>query len=232
MGSKTTVQQAAPVPIPSTQESAQSVLEAQLATNPQAAQQAFQIATNPEYGLEPFTKAIESARTNVLPQEAAVRDQMLSNILGNLTSPTGISPEQQQAVTQRRGEAQTELQKAMRERANLGGGLFGGRSQLAEQRAVGDLQAQFAEEDIGREERARLNAIQAAVPALQTLFPEIGISAPQFMSPASSGTSALQSATAGYGQSLQAQMAQQQQQSALMSALYQGLGTAVGGGIF
>jgi len=191
MGSKTVVQSPPQQAAPSATETAQDVLNAQLATNPRAAKQAFEIATNPEFGLEPFTKAIEQARSNVLPQESAVRDQLLQNILGNLISPTGISTDQQTAIDTRRGQAQSELQRAIRERANLGGGLFGGRSAQAENEAVRDLQFAFSEEDVNRNERASLNAIQAAIPALQVLFPEIGITAPQFTSPAPGANTAL-----------------------------------------
>jgi len=226
MGGKTVVQEAPKV---TASESAKDVLEAQLATNPRAAQQSFQIATSPEYGLEPFTKAIEQARANVLPQESAVRNQLLQNILSNLVSPTGISTEQQAGIAERRGQAQNELQRAMRERANLGGGLYGGRAAAAEARSVGELQNLFAEEDIAREERARLNAIQSALPALQVLFPEIGISAPQFVSPAPSGSAALQAGVSQRGQDIQQALAQQQQRSALQSALFSGLGSAAGG---
>lgn len=225
----TTIQAPPAAPAPSAQESARSVLQAQLETNPAAARQAFELATSPEFGVKPFTEFLEQTRAEVLPQEAQVREQMLSNILGNLISPTGISTQQQEAIDLRRGQAQTELQRAIRERANLGGGLFGGRSQKAETEAVRDLQASFAEEDIARQERARLNAIQAALPALSVLFPELNIQAPQFVSPAPSGTAALQAQTAARGQDINAAIQAQAMRNQLQSSLFGGLGQAIGG---
>jgi hypothetical protein len=207
-------------------ESAKAQLQAQLSTTPQAMQLSMDMAN--KY-MEPYTRLQETTRQNVLPGESAVRSQMLQNILASLISPTGISPEQQQAMTARRGTAQDELIRTMRERANLSGGLFGGRAANAEEQAVGNLQNQFAEEDINRETTARLNAIQAALPALQILFPGINISTPQFQSAAPTGSDIYsgqinQSNTA-------AQLAQQQQasQNALYSALFQSLGSAASG---
>src|SRR3990167_4390965 len=156
-----------PPPVPNPQEQANALVQAQLSSYPQAAQLSYDILSNPQYGLLPTSQLYENVRRQVYPGETAVREQLRGNILQNLISPTGITPEQQSALNERRGLAQNELVQAMRGRANLGGGLYGGRSAQAEQRAVGELQGQFAESDIGREERSRLNAIQAALPFLQ-----------------------------------------------------------------
>lgn len=199
--------------------------------DPRDAQRLFEIFSNPQYGAGAFTAEQQRIRRDLFPQEEAVRNQLSQRILANLQSPTGISPEQQLAIDARRGLAQGELQKALRERANLGGGLYGGRSIQEEQRAVSELQNQFAEEDIGREERSRLNAIQGAIPYLQLLFPQAGISAPQFQSSVQDPNQYASGLIQQRGQNIQNQSSQDASRSALYSALFQGLG-ATGAGAF
>ncbi len=220
MGSKKSIEPARVSP----QDTAQQTLAARQATDPASAQLSFDLLSSPEFGITPLTQLQEDTRRQVFGGESDVRDQLLQNILSNLQSPTGITPDQQQAITERRGLAQDELVGSLRNRANLSGNLFGGRAANTEERAVSELQQGFAESDIAREERARLNAIQAAIPALQTLFPGIGIQAPQFQSTAPTGGQVFQGAV---GQSnLEAQLRQQQQasQDQLLGSLFQGLG--------
>ena len=237
MGSKKSSPAPAPQPaLPDPVEQARQINQANIEQLGPAAKAYFDVFSNPQYGALPTTQLFEQIRQQVFPQETSVRNQLAQNILQNLISPTGITPDQQTAITQRRSQAQAEVQKAMRERANLGGGLYGGRSQDEEARTVSDLQNAFAEEDIGREERSRLNAIQSALPFLQILFPDVGITPPQFTSPVQSADTYASSLAQQRGQNIQQQisaqqLAQQQQQSnnALYSALFSGLGTAAGG---
>jgi hypothetical protein len=218
-----------PSPVASPAQQAADINAAQAQYDPQAAQRQFQILTDPNYGIKPFTQYQEGVRQDVFPQEQAVRSQLAQNILANLQSPTGISPDQQTAIDARRGKAQTDLVTALRDRANLGGNLYGGRSALQEGQAVGDLQNQFAEEDISRQERSRLNAIQGAIPFLQLLFPDVNLTAPQFQSPVQSPDTYSSSLVSQRGQDIQAQSSADASKSALYGALFQGLGTAAGG---
>ncbi len=209
---------------PNVGQQAQEITNAQIATNPQLAQSSYNIQANPEYGALPLTQLYESIRQQVFPQQYAVSNQYAQNALGQLQSPTGITPEQQAAITARRGQATGDLQRALRERANLGGNLYGGRSIEEEGRQVANLQNQFAEEDIDREERARLNSYQTALPLLQMLYNQ-QIQTPQFQS-ATMSPDSYSGAMQNYGN----QMVQQQgNQSQLYSALLGGLGTAAGG---
>lgn len=248
MSSKKSSPPPAPAPVqaqvPTAAEIAQQQVQAAIQARPQAAQAEFDIFTGPT-GLGATTAEFERVRKEQFPEETKVREQLLSNILGNLISPTGVTPEQQQAVDQRRGTAQSELQTALRERANLGGGLFGGRAGRTEERAVSDLQARFAEEDINREETARLNALNAALPALQLLFPDIGLTQNQFINPVPSAEASLASSLQGRGQDITQrgqditirnqdiglQQAELARQSALQSALFGAVGTAAGGAL-
>jgi len=234
-GSKTVV---APPPTPppiDIGKTAQETLEAQISTAPAAAESAFNILQNPQFGLGPTTQLFEDTRQDVFPQEQAVREQLLQTILGNLISPTGATPEQDAATEAIRSRESGRLSRNIQQSANLGGGLFGGRRQQREDTAQRELGQAFASEDIARQDTARLNAIQAALPALSILFPELNLVTPQFQSPAPSGNAALQAAATGRGQDISssqfnANFAQQQQnqQNTLLSSLFGGLGSAVG----
>lgn len=225
---KGSVSAPAPPPAPTPGETAAGVAQAHLDYDPKLAQQSYDILTNPDYGVNPTTAAFNQARRQNFQGESAVQDQLLQNVLAQLQSPTGYTPEQQTALDARRGQAQQELVKSMRNRANLGGGLFGGRAAAAESRDVSNLQNQFASEDIGNQERARLNAFQAALPALQILFPEVGINAPQFQSAAPSGDAAYSGALQARGQDISLAQSNAANAAANRSALYGALGSAVG----
>lgn len=219
----------APAPVASPQQQASDINAAQAQYDPLAAQRSFDIYTNPNYGAGALTRYNEQQRSEIFPNETATRNQLVQNILANLQSPTGITPGQQQAITARRGDAQTNLVQALRDRANLGGNLYGGRSALDEGRAVGDLQNQFAEEDINRESQARQQAVSNAIPILQLLYPDVNISSPQFQSVVQSPEAYSSSLINQRNQNMQYQQQQGQGSNALMGALFQGLGTAAGG---
>jgi hypothetical protein len=221
-------QPAAPPPAPTAAEIAQQQVNAQIEQAPRAAQVAFDIFTGPT-GLGATTAEQQRVRSELFPGESAVKEQMFSNILSNLTSPTGVTPEQQAAVDQRRGTAQSELQTALRDRANIGGGLFGGRSAKTGERAVSDLQARFSEEDINREETARLNALSAALPALQLLFPDVDLAQTSFLNPVPSPESSMNAQTQANQQITSQANTQTTSDTALLTALFGGLGSAVGG---
>jgi len=212
---------------------AQAQLQAQINTMPGAAKVQYDILANPEYGLGATTQLQEDVRKQVFPGEQGVREQMLGNILQQLISPQGITPQQQEAQQAIRGESVSDLQRAIQTSANVGGTLYGGRRQAREDTAVGDLLNQFAVQDIDRDRIARLNAIQSALPALQMLFPGSQITQPQYVNPVVSPnqqySGAVSQSNTAASLAAQQQMANQQSQSALYSSLFQGLGTAVGG---
>lgn len=94
---------------------------------------------------------------------------LTQQILSELQSPTGITPEQQAAIDARRGLAQSQAQEGLRTRQNLGGNLYGGRSITQEGRMLNELQNAFAEEDISREAAARQQAMSNA----QAFLPQL-----------------------------------------------------------
>lgn len=219
---------ASPPPAATAAETASQVYEARMKYDPLVAQQQYDILTNPNYGVGATTQAMQGARESVFPGETALRDQLLQTLLGNLQSPTGISSEQQQAQQALRDRGIGDLQRSFRNRANVGGGLYGGRSQYAEQQGVSDLLNAFVESDINREQTNRNNAISAAFPALQILYPEVGITPPQFESAVPSANNVYQGGIQTRGQDINYLQAQQQQQAQLRSALYNAIGSGVG----
>lgn len=196
--------------------------------DPLAAQREFNIYTNDQYGALPLAHYNERIRQQVLPGETGVRNQLLENILGQLKSPTGITPEQQAAVDARRQLSQNNLQQALRERANLGGSLYGGRSALQEGRQVGELQNLFAEEDINRQTQARQQASSEAMQALQLLYPQLNIQGPQYKSVVQSPDTYNSTLQQQQQIAIQKQQQEAAQKAALQQALFRALGTAAG----
>lgn len=229
-----------PPPIPTAGETAEDIYKARLKYDPLSAQQSFDIASNQDYGTEAWTGLIESIRQSVFPQEQGVRQQLGQNIMGGLLGEFGITEAQRESQEAIRGREKQRLVQGIRERANLGGTLFSGGAQKQERLGSQELGQAFATEDISRDSTNRQNALLAAYPYLQMLFPNSGIVAPQFQSAVPSPSGQLNAQMAGRGQNInygqgvygtQAGMYNQQQasQSALQSAMWGALGSAVGG---
>ena len=208
---------------------ANAQVQAQLSSIPQAAQLNYDVLTNPEYGAKAQTQLFENIRSDVFPNETAVRNQLVGNVLTQLQSPTGISPEQQAAIDARRKLAQGEVQEQLRTRANLGGGLFGGRAQNTEQRAIQELQNQFVEEDVTRQERSQLNNQQLATAVLQMLYPNSGIQTPNYINPVADANQAYASTSNANITNANNATAQYQADQQLRGSLFNALGTAAGG---
>lgn len=180
-GSKETQTQVIPIPTtpaPSASETSEQAYQSQLKYNPklyeQYAQQYAQYLpqlTGIEYQNQaqyaPLYKALQEqlnpGQTQVLPALTQQALQMLNN-------PYGYSESQQASVDNMRLKQQQDLSKQLRERANLGGGLYGGRTQKSEQEAQIDLSNAFAEQDINRQLQAARQALAYATPALQTMY--------------------------------------------------------------
>lgn len=118
-------------------------------------------------------------------QQSPLQQQLSQQAQAGLT-PTGLSPDQQAAMDAIRGRATQQVQQQARGRAQLGGGLFGGRAEQMEGRAVGELQQGFAAEDVNRLMQQRGQAQQfglqtqglqeqARQSALQQLFGAAGL---------------------------------------------------------
>jgi len=228
-------------PVPTAGETAEDIAKAKLKYDPIMAQQAYDIQAGPA-GMQQWTQLAENVRQSVFPQEQGVREQLGTNILQQLLAPTGASPEQQAAQEAIRSREMQRLSQGVRERANLGGTLFSGGAQEQERLARQEMGQAYSTEDISRDATQRQNALLAAYPYLQLLFPNSGIQAPQFQSAVPSAESQLSAVLAGRGQDVglassvfgtQAGMYNQSSanQSQLQSAMWGALGQGIGGGI-
>ena len=208
------------------QQTAGEVLAAQRATDLPAQQLAFQRMSDPESGIGAFTQLQEDVRQQVFGGEQAVREALQQQILQSLQSPTGLTPQQQAAQDAVRVRGITGAQRAQRTRANLGGNLFGGRAQAAEQGDINNLINQYMTEDIARQDQQRQEAVLNAQQLIQMLFPDIGIGATPFTSPVPGANEAIQAGTTQRGQDVTFQQEQEANQAAMQQALFSSLGTA------
>lgn len=107
-----------------------------------------------------------------------------------LQSPYGYSPQEQSSIDAIRGRQMGKTQEAIRTQANLGGGLFGGRTQARESEAMQQMGQQFAQEDVGRmlgqqgqaqqlalqvpqaQAAQRAEGLRYSIPVAQQLYPQ------------------------------------------------------------
>jgi hypothetical protein len=182
MGSKKTPQAQAPDPT----QTAQQTLAARQATDPGAQALAFQLASGTG-GMQDYTQLGYNTRANVFQQEEAVKNALLQNLLNAYQNPNAVPDYIQSGLNQVRQNAQDRLVESMRNRSNLGGGLYGGRSAASEARSVSDLNAGFAEQDYNQMLQNRQLQLQATLSALSQLYPQLGLGSTPFTSTAPGG---------------------------------------------
>ncbi len=195
-GSDPTPPQVIPAPqAPSVADTARQSMEAQLQYNPQLTAQGVQLQgqygpqmAQQQYDLQArFAPLYRALIEQQFPQVATLAQQTQQG----LTNPRGLSDVQQQAQDAIRQRALDASSRGERTRANLGGTLYGGNSQLNESRARSEMLQGFAGEDINRQGQQRAQTMQE----LLSLFQMAGFNVqqptvPQFGSaPAASGDS-------------------------------------------
>jgi hypothetical protein len=188
----TTVVQAPPQPpAPSAGESAADIYEAQMQYGQPMAQQQFDI----QQEFMPQQAALYQSLYNqyypqmamqqqqlqqqLYPYQSQIVEQGAQNALQRLQNPDYMTPEEQAALNAQRQQQMDALQQSMRERANLGGGLYGGRAAGAEARSMTDLMQGFETQDYMRRMQAGQAAQQALTPYMQILYPQVGTQQPQ-----------------------------------------------------
>ena len=99
---------------------------------------------------------------------------MLSNqVSQGLASPGSLTVDQQAAQDAIRQRAYDASAKGIRESANVGGTLFGGRRELREDRARNELAQGFASEDINRQMQQRQQSMSELAMLFQLAFPNV-----------------------------------------------------------
>jgi len=184
-GSKETQTQFIPAPAqpaaPSASETSAQAMQSQLQYNPQLYEQyakayaqyspqltGVDIATQQQYAPQ-----ILALQQQMYPQQSKLIEAMATQGLERLNSPYGYSTGEQSALDSMRAKQQSDLQKQFRERANLGGGLYGGRTQAMEQEGMTQLGNAFTEQDINRYLQAGQTALQYVNPLLQIQYPQV-----------------------------------------------------------
>src|SRR3990167_7322169 len=221
-GEKATVIQApASGPAPSAGQSAEDVYQAQLKYGQPIAQHEFNIQSqfvpqqaalyNALYSqyLPQTKKTQQQVQQQLYPYQSQIVEQGAQQALSRLQSPDYMTPDEQMALLNQRTQETGALMKAMRERANLGGGLYGGRAAAAEAKSLSDLFQQYEIQDYQRRMGAGQAAQQALTPYMQILYPQVGTQQPS-VSPFQY-QSAVPSADALYNA-----MAQAQQQTSFL----------------
>ena len=180
-GSKTTVEQAPTTPAPSASDSAADLYKAQLKYNPKLYEQQYQSYNQyaPKFAAsdlaiqQQYAPEYQKLQQQMYPQQTQLVEALSGQALQRMGNKFGYSAEEQAALDASRQRAREQAQENLRSQANLGGSLFGGRSQLAENRAMNELEQAFALEDINRQLQASQQALSYATPVLQIQYPQV-----------------------------------------------------------
>jgi len=229
MGSKaptTTIVQPPPptvtqLPQPNVAENSRQLYESQLQYNPLLAQSEYNLQA--QYG--PLYKALYEQN---LPYQSQGLETLAQQATQRLTSPTGLTPEQQMAQDAIRQRAYEQSARGIRESANVGGTLYGGRREEREDRSRNELAQAFATQDIGLQQQNRQQTLQELIASLQAFFPQIqqftqGVTpSPDALMNAIQQSTFVQPAAIGFGPSRFSRNA------GLISGIAQGVGSAAG----
>ena len=187
---ETTIQATPTTPAPSAGESAAQIAEAKLKYDPLTAasdwaiqqqyvpQQAALYQSMYNQYMPQMAKTQQQTQQELYPYQSQIVEQGAQSALSRLQNPDYMTPQEQQALDTQRGQQVSAMQQAMRERANLGGGLYGGRAAGAEARSMQDLLGQFETSDYQRRMSAGQAAQQALTPYMQILYPQVGTQQP------------------------------------------------------
>jgi len=223
----TTIQAAPTTPAPSPSETAKDVYAARLQYDPQIARAEYELQQEfipkqtalysslynqymPQYAqsqqqmqqqLYPFqSQIVEQGAQQALQQLQQPQSPLIQSLAQQAQAgltPTGVTPEQQSSIDAIRQRQAEGLSRQLRERSNLGGTMYGGRSQQLESQGLQQLAQQFSAEDVNRlmaqqqqaqqfgmgaaalQQGAQQQAQQALNPYMQILYPQVGTQQPQ-----------------------------------------------------
>lgn len=183
---ETTIQAAPVTPAPSAGESASQIAEAKLKYDPQTAASDFAIQQQymPKQAalyqslynqyMPQMAQAQQQTQQELYPYQSQIVEQGAQNALSRLQNPNYMSEQEQSAQDTTRQKSIDALTRSMRERANLSGGLYGGRAAQSEAQSVSDLVNQYQLQDYQQRMTAGQAAQQALTPYMQILYPQVG----------------------------------------------------------
>src|SRR3990167_2537511 len=162
---------------PNYQQTAEEVAKSQLTYNPQLAAQNVQIqgTQGPILAQQQYDLSAQyGPMYRALIEQQFPQIGMLSNqVSQGLASPRSLTVEQQAAQDAIRQRAYDASAKGIRESANVGGTLYGGRRELREDRARNELAQGFATEDINRQMQQRQQSMSELAMLFQLAFPNV-----------------------------------------------------------
>ncbi len=186
MGGETTIQSAPTTPAPSASESSEDLYKAKLKYDPQTAASDWAIqqeyvpkqaelysALYNQYS-NSLAKAQQATQQELYPTQSKLLETGSADVLQRLQNPQYMTEAEQAATNAERVLATQNLQNSMRTQANLGGGLYGGRTQAAEAKSVGSLQNQFAQQDYTNRMNQSAQTQNDLTKYLQILYPQVG----------------------------------------------------------
>lgn len=162
---------------------AKQLYELQQQYNPQLTQQAVGLQTQyapqlaqSQYDIQAqYSPMYQALLNRQMPQLGTLSGQV-SQQLG---SPSSLTPEQMSAQEAIRQRSRDQTARNIQTSANIGGGLFGGRRELREDRALGELEQGFVSEDINRQERQRQQMMAELTSLYQMYSPSFNVGTPQ-----------------------------------------------------
>jgi hypothetical protein len=185
MGSQTKVVASPTTAPPPAEASSQDLYESRLKYDPKVAEMEQQLAQQyypqqaelqaalyQQYAPQ-IAQTQQDLRQQVMPEQSKLIEAMTQQALQRVQSPYGYTPDEEEALQGIRERQVGGLQEQLRTRANLGGGLYGGRAQATEQQAVTELEQAFAQQDINRKLQGGQQALQWGVPLAQMLYPQM-----------------------------------------------------------
>lgn len=190
------IQMPAQPPAPSATETAENIYAARVKYDPQLAQLSF----DQQQRFLPQQTALETAllqqyspqisqglfdiqasqlrqgqglQRELQPQATAITEAGAGRALEQLQNPYAYSTSEQSALDAMRQRTREQVTRNLREQANVGGNLYGGRSQALEARTMGELENAFTQEDMQRRLQAGQIAQQGAIPYLSIINPQV-----------------------------------------------------------
>jgi len=164
-------------PPPSVSDTAQQSYAAQLQYNRPLAQNALDIQRDlgPQFAQQQYEMLAQQSPLykSLLLQLNPALGTFEQQVGQRMASPTGYSPQQQEAIDATRNREQDRSLRGIREGANLGGTLYGGNRQRREQDYLTGQAQAYSMQDIGLQQAQQQANQQALVTLLQLTNPNI-----------------------------------------------------------
>lgn len=134
-----------------------------------------QIERSPEQIQQEISAAMRGAAgtsRELYPEQHGLYQTFMQQLQGQLQQPQFMSAEEQAAQEAIRGREQDRLRQGILTAANIGGGLYGGRTERRVDRGMGELSQAYAQQDIANR-MARQQMLYGAVSPFAGQYPQM-----------------------------------------------------------